>query len=202
MFRHWKHLPRQPRRTAPLLHARNWFFLEQRSSELRHDGGKRSACRYAIGNITANNPDGARLFSTPETAAALTHALQEHASTPESVQWVGVAIGSITQNNPDGKRLFSTPETAASIINALRNYATTSESVQDVAIGYITADNPEGQRLFSTPETASLLNIALQKYATTPTSVQYVGFAIGNITGDIGTRRETREFSRESRMFF
>jgi hypothetical protein len=126
---------------------------------------------HAIGNITGNNPDGKRLFSTPETAFALNNALQKYATTVGSVQRVGGAILHICLNNSHGQRLFSTPETVAAFNNALQKYATSDESVENLSkvVHNMCFNNPAGLKLFATNDFISALK-NVEKYATTASS--------------------------------
>jgi tetratricopeptide (TPR) repeat protein len=134
----------------------------------------------------AETDEGRKMATTNEVYDVIISHCAKHATTTESVQYVGNAIATICYNNSDGQRLFSTPETAFGLNNALEKFATTSESVEKVGltIATICDDNPVGRRLFSSPETVSAFNNALQKYATSSDSVQSVGYAIAHISAN------------------
>ncbi len=72
----------------------------------------------------------------------------KHATTPESVQYVGDAIAHICFNNPDGKRLFSTPKTASALSNALHTHATTPESIEQLGRAIAAENTPRRQKVF------------------------------------------------------
>jgi hypothetical protein len=83
--------------------------------------------KFAIAHICFDNPDGQRLFSTPETVSAFNNALQKHATDAARVWSVFWAAKKICTDNPAGLKLFATND----FISALKNvekYATTYAS--------------------------------------------------------------------------
>ncbi len=81
--------------------------------------------------ICHDNPDGQRLFSTPETVSALKTALQKYATTAESVGNLSKVVYTLCTDNPAGLKLFATNEFVSALKNA-EKYATTPSPKKDL----------------------------------------------------------------------
>ena len=63
-----------------------------------------------IRQITSANPDGARLFSTPETVAVYKNAFQNLITTENSLKFLSWQVRNICTQSPAGLNLFATKE--------------------------------------------------------------------------------------------
>jgi hypothetical protein len=152
---------------------------------------------HVIGLICVNNPEGAKLFSTPEVRDTIV-ACFKYANTDYSAAFVCYAIWNICCN-PDGQKLFSTAEVRDAILS-LFQYATTANGVFQAyyAVLFICSENPEGQKLFSTAASRNAI-LGLLKHATDKASKDAFDDCIATICN--GDAKAFEAFKNPSAVF-